>query len=115
MKKIITILVLVLAGATSFAQYNRQVVSNNTGYDRGRDAYHANADFARQREFEIARINRDFNFKVQSIESRLFVGRRKKDILIREAQIQRDNEIQMVMSRYRNEAGRFDRHDMNYR
>jgi len=113
MKKIITLLFAVGALATSsFAQYNH---SNNddrqgqygTGRNHGRDdrdwrhSNRGNDYSARTRDFQIEKINRDFNYRIMAIQNDRYMRRREKKAAIREARNERARQIQMVNERFR--------------
>ena len=113
MKKIITLLFAVGAFATSFAQYNHhqnndgnQYVnsSGNGNYNRDdKDWRHFNRGniySSNSRDFQIAKINRDFDFRIQSILHDRYLRRREKKAAIRNAEKQRSAQIQMVNERF---------------
>lgn len=124
MKKIITLLFSVAAFATSFAQYNHQQNNDdrnyrteNTGsgqyanssngnrnYDRDdRDWRHFNQGniySEKGRDFQIEKINRDFDFQIQAILSDCYLRHREKKAAIRNAEIERSRQIQIVNERF---------------
>jgi hypothetical protein len=124
MKKIITLLFSVGAFATSFAQYNHQQNNDdrnyrteskhddqyanssngNRNYDRyDRDRRHFNKGnnySAKGRDFQIEKINSDFDFQVQAIQCDRSLRRREKKAAIRHAEIERSRRIQMVNERF---------------
>ncbi|MDQ2719198.1 MAG: hypothetical protein M3Z26_05490 [Bacteroidota bacterium] len=119
MKKIITLLLFVGACATSFAQYghdndnhDHDQYSNSGGWHDNRGDGDHGYYSERDRDFQIAKINRDFNFQVQSIENDPFMRHHAKKVAIRNAEYQRDRQTQMVNARF---SGHFhsdhDRHD----
>jgi hypothetical protein len=94
MKKIITLLFCVGAFATSFAQYN-------SGYKDDRYAYNENKHFGgnfspKDKEFQIEKINRDFDFKIHAIQNSWNLGRHQKKVIIRNLQKEKSRQIQMV-------------------
>ena len=102
MKKIITLLFCFGAFTTSFAQYNHQQNNHdknsrtenkwddqyanssngNRSYDRDdKDRRHFNNGnnySANGKDFQIEKINRDFDFQVQAIKSDRYLRRREK-------------------------------------
>jgi len=117
MKKIITLLFSVGAFATSFAQYNHRqnnderegqysTSSNgNRNYDRDDKEWghfnKGNNYSVRAKEFQIEKINRDFNYRVMAIQNDRYMRRREKKAAIRNAQNERSRQIQMVNERFR--------------
>ena len=122
MKKFITLLLAVGAFATSFAQYNHH--QNNDGWndrpgskrdDQYANSSHGNRNYdgddrghynrgnrysQKEREFQIEKINRDFDFKVRAIKSDPYLRRREKRAAIRNAEIERSRQIQFVNERF---------------
>ena len=130
MKKIITLLFSLGAFTISFAQYDHQRnnddrnyrtenkrddqyagSSNGDGYhDRdARDRRHSdkgNYYSAKERDFQVERINREFDFRIQAIQSDRYLRRRAKRAAIRDAEIERSRQIQMVNERFNNNHSR---------
>lgn len=120
MKKIITLLFFAGAFATSFAQYNQQQNNDDRNYrtENNRDDQYANSSngnrnydrdnkdwrhfnqgniySVRERDFKIEKINRDFNFQIQAIECDRYLRRREKKAAIRNAEMERSRQIQLV-------------------
>jgi hypothetical protein len=126
MKKIFTLLFAVgifsMAQAQSGNRDNRQFDQRNdqptdqrdynSGYGRGKDIVvndgyydkggrYDNNSFSsgRDRDMQIARINREYDFKIQSVRSNFFMGWFQKQKQIRFLQDQRQREISMVYAR----------------
>jgi hypothetical protein len=124
MKKIITLLFSLGAFTISFAQYDHQGNNDDKNYrtenkrddqyarssngdryyDRDdRDRRHfdkGNYNSAKARDFQVEKINRDFNFRIQAIQSDRYLRRREKKAAIRNAEIERSRQIQMVNERF---------------
>ena len=113
MKKFITLLFLVGAFATSFAQYNHQqnrdnqyANSSNGNGNYGRDNKdwrhfnEVNIYSVKARDFQIEKINRDFDSRVQAIQCDRYLRRREKKAAIRDAETERSRQIQMVNERF---------------
>lgn len=114
MKKSIAILALVFAATTSFAQYNnRSQKSNNYPPNHNYGVYN-NGNYANQKAVEIARINREYYYTIQRIESNRFVSHRQKRMMIREAEQRRDQQIQICNSRFNGYNNQARRYDNNY-
>lgn len=114
MKKILILLLSVGFFSATFAQGNHQ---QKDRYDRN-DQYasasngrygnqndhrfddHRNVSYENQRAIEIQRINREYNYKVQSIENNRYMKNRQKKLAIRDAMEERVNQIQMLNARY---------------
>lgn len=109
MKKIITLAFCIGVFTTSFAQYNHGDYNDNlndrnaTTFERGYGT-HRNSFSERERNFEIARINREFKMKVYSIRHNHFMRHHQKKLAIRSAEYERASQIQMVNSRFYNQS-----------
>lgn len=129
MKKIFTLLVAVAVFAAVNAQNgdNRQQGQwnnnqqndqwnnrNNNGY--GRDDHYNNGrkGMERRRDMEIARINRDYEFRIERVRNNFFMNRFEKRRQISYLQEMRDREIRKVYYQYSN-RGRNDRRDWDDR
>jgi hypothetical protein len=121
MKKIITLLFCLCVFATSFAQYhwqnddriyreNRQddhYANSSYGdhyYDRDdRRHGHFNIQFvfsAGDRNFQIERINRDFDHKVEAIQCDPYMRHHEKREAIRNIEYERTRQIDLVNERF---------------
>lgn len=105
MKKIIILLFSVGAITTSFAQYNDPY--GNANWNPANAQYASNVQYgygnhfsARDRDFQIAKINQDFNFKVQSIENDYYMRHYQKRAAIRNAEYERARQIHIVNARF---------------
>ncbi len=113
MKKIIALLFSVGIFATSFAQDNhrqrdgddRYVYNQRNNYDKG---YNPEGN----KEFQIARINRNFDFKVLAIQNDYGLRRHQKKVAIRNAERERNVQIRLIKSRP-GSWNRAQRHDEN--
>jgi hypothetical protein len=117
MKKFITLLFSLGAFATSFAQYNHQQNNDDKNYRRD-DQYanssndnpnygkewrhfnHGNIFSAKERDFQIEKINQDFVFRIKVIQHDRFLRHREKKAAIRNAEIERSRQIQLVNERF---------------
>lgn len=117
MKKIITLLLLAGIFTASYAQENHahnnkysrndQYTSeshgryNNGDHDRdepnGREGYQQrNRSYAYQRQIQIGRINREYNYKVLSIQHNGYMNNRQKRLAIRDVKKERNYQLQMM-------------------
>ena len=129
MKKIFTLLFAVgmftLAQAQPGSRDNRQndqrdynsgygkgndVVIDNHTYDNRDNRYDDRFSIERKRNMEIARINREYDYKIQRVWSNFFMGRYEKERQIRFLQEQRQREIRMVYSRFSETGHGYDDH-----
>ena len=100
MKKIIALLFAVGIFATSFAQDNhrqrdrddRYVYNQEGNYDKGYNP-------ERNKEFQIAQINRKFDFKIRVIQNDYRLRRHQKKVAIRNAEHERNVQIHLIKSR----------------
>lgn len=109
MKKIITLLLSAGIITASYAQgnyghnnrYNRNKEYapashrgyNNRDYDRDDMYKNRNNSFVDQRQIQIGRINRQFNYKVWSIQHNRYMSNRQKRFAIRDAKKERNYQI----------------------
>ena len=120
MKKIFTLLVSVTMFASAFAQYKTGGMKDDR-YNKGNDVTYNNGSFkkddkrsdnfysfgTRERDMQIAQINREYDRKIQDIKSRFFIPRFKKEQMICQLNNQRNDEIKRVYARF---SG-YDKHD----
>lgn len=115
MKKIITLLVSVTMVAIAVAQPGRDYGNGgygNGGYDRGKDIT-VNVDWgkkdrdndvyffsAKDRDMEIAMINRDIDHKIQSVKMKFFMSRFKKAQAISQLEDERSFKIDQVNKKF---------------
>jgi hypothetical protein len=124
MKKIFTLFfafsMIAVAQAQSVSRHPMPPIpqqDHGTGYDRGSDngrdvayndygkgnRYDDRVSIERKKNMEIARINREYDIKVQRVRNGFFLFRFEKDRQIRILEQQRQQEIRMVMARYNND------------
>ena len=137
MKKIFTLLVAVgfitLAQAQPGYGKNSQHDQRNhpstgekdydNGYDNGRDdgkfdnesRYDRIISPERQRDMEIARINREYDFKIQKVRENFFKSRSQKNRQIRFLKDQRKREIRMTYAKFSDDIRRYNDHDVHSR
>ena len=98
MKQIFTLLISLGAFATSFAQYNPDHRDNHYTYIQighaGGDFYHGD------KEFQIEKINRDFDYKIRQFKMIGRLRRHQKKVAIRELEMERARQIQIVNARF---------------
>ena len=85
---------------------------NKNGYDNGKDwGYNNNSRYddrfsmERKRDMEIARINREYDWKIQRVRNSFFLFRYEKERQIRMLQEQRQQEIRMVYMKFSGRRG----------
>jgi len=93
---------------------NRDVVIYDDGFDRNRrfdnnDRFDDRFSSDRRRDLEIAKINREYDYKIQRVQCSFYMSRWEKQRQIRFLEQQRQQEIRMIYSRYDDHRGR--RHD----
>lgn len=128
MKKFFTLLFTTAMLSTAFAQYGQKdqrdrtkesdvyVSNDNRGYDKhdndfdrndkgyGRGAY---IFTAREKNMQIAQINREYDYKIQSVKSRFGIGWYQKKRIINNLEEQRENEIRQVMFKFNSPKNKF--------
>ena len=122
MKKIITLLFASAMFASAFAQYgsNKDWDKNNNdesyakdGKDKhDEDRFKGGYYFTpREREMEIARINREYDYKIQSVRNKFFMRKKQKKRQIEFLKDQRDREIRRVYTRFNDRRNKYHKHD----
>ncbi|MFT3680776.1 MAG: hypothetical protein QM791_10925 [Ferruginibacter sp.] len=109
MKKIITLFVSVFTLTVAFAQYGP---GNDYGKERNAvysDRYKKDGDrrrndhytaLKRERDMQVAEINREYDRKIQMVRNKVFMGRSKKERLIYQLEDKRRDEIRNVYAKY---------------
>ena len=108
MKEIFTLLFSAGAFTASFAQSNsHQIDKKNTQYttnseykkiESHRDNIYTFS--AKERDTQIAKINKDYNLKVASIKSSKHINKHDKKVLIQKAQSEKAQQIQEANSKF---------------
>jgi len=135
MKKIFTLLFTAGLFTISYAQGNhghngdygrneQYATTSNGHYDNSdHDRYdhniydQRNHSYANQRQIQMERINRNYYYKVMSIQQNRYMSRRQKKFAIRDAKNEMNYEIQMMNRRFSGYANnnysnnRYGRHD----
>ncbi len=128
MKKIFTLLFATAMLSTAFAQYGQKdrtkendvyVSNDNRGFDKhdndfdrndkgyGRGAY---IFTAREKDMQIAQINREYAYKIQSVKNKPFMSWFQKKRIINNLEEQRENEIRQVMFKFNSPKNKFGDH-----
>ncbi len=104
MKKIITLLFSLGIVAVSFAQYDGSYGyrTDNDAYNRGDHYYKETFDPARSRDFQIQKIDEEFQNRINAIINDPYMRHFEKRDAIRNARIERDRQIEFVNDRFRN-------------
>lgn len=125
MKKIFTLLFSTALLSSAFAQYGQKGQRDN---DKSNDVYVANTShdydkgFAkpgkgydkgayiftvREKDMEIAQINREYAFKIQSVKNKFAMSWFQKKRMINNLEEQRDSEIFQVMRKFNSPKNKF--------
>ncbi len=117
MKKVLALLVAVTLVSSSFAQYR----SNDGGYNKGKEVYNDwgknkndNRDndrysySTRERDLQIANINRNYDQQIREVNHKMFMSRSKKEKAIFRLEIQRREEIKDAYARFNDRRNRYD-------
>jgi hypothetical protein len=120
MKKIFTLLFATAMLSTAFAQYGQKgqkdqgknndvyVSNNNYGNDRhDNDKFGGYIFTSREKDMQIAQINRDYDYKIESVKRQFFMNPFQKARQIKSLQSQRDCEISQVMQKFNNQKNQF--------
>ena len=102
MKTIITLLFSFGIFATSFAQGDRGRFDQNGQYVYGQRNYYNTVHSPHgERQFQIEKINREFDNNIRSIENDFTLRRHQKKVAIRVAERERQRQIRRVNSHFR--------------
>ncbi|HQW84674.1 MAG TPA: hypothetical protein PK987_09445 [Ferruginibacter sp.] len=115
MKKIFTLLFSTAILSTAFAQYGS---NSNQHWDRDNDVYannvyrnHNNNDryffTPRERDFQIAQINREYDYKIRSVKNQFFMGWFQKKRHINYLENKRNSEINAVYAKFNNHRNKY--------
>lgn len=134
MKRIITLLFAAALVVPALAQngypqdkgYNngngRDIVFND-GPGRGNDRFADGYYFSKQeKDYQLMKINREYDQRISAVRNRMFMNRYKKEMMIRQLEDQRRDEIRRIndkfyskKNRWDDRMGRNDRNDRNDR
>ena len=116
MKKIFTLLFSTAMLSTAFAQYGQRDKSNdvyvgngNAGYDKNGKGFDRGTYIftAREKDMQIAQINRQYAYKIQAVKSKFALGLFQKRRMIKNLEDQRDAEIFQVMRKFNSPKNKF--------
>ena len=122
MKKIFTLLFAVgmfaaaqaQPGNRDYRQNDQRDFDNNIDINDNHNPYDdddrfGNSRFSNERKLkmQVARINREFDYKVQRVKSNFYMSRWEKQRLIRSLEDQRQRDIRMLYAKFNNK----NRHD----
>lgn len=117
MKISFTLLFFTALLSSAFAQYGAK---NGGGWDKGKYMYASNENLnhghdnygsyyftPRERDMQIAQINREYDYKIRSVKNQYFVGwfQKKRQISIFENR--RNNEISTVYAKFSERRNQF--------
>lgn len=119
MKKIFTLLFSMALLSTALAQYgskdnqdwnNREVWADNHHRGNGDYGYYFSA---RERDMQIAQINREYNYRIREVKNHFFMGWFQKKRQVNYLQNKRNSEINAVYAKFNDRRNRFN-HDRRY-
>ena len=79
---------------------------NDKGYGRGTYVF-----TVREKNMQIARINREYDYKIQSVKNRFGIGWHQKNRIINNLENQRDEEIFQVIRKFKSHRNKFRDYD----
>jgi hypothetical protein len=88
----------------------KDIAVNHNPYDKDDHYGNDRFSFERKRDMEIARINREYDYKIQKVRNNFFMWRYEKERQIRFLQEQRQREIRMVYVKFPDNRRRYDDH-----
>ena len=116
MKKLFTLLFAAALMTTAFAQYDpREEWDNNKRDDFEKDSrsYHDNGFKGTyyftpaERDMEIAQINREYDYKIQSVKRKFYMDRNQKMRQVRFLEEQKYMRIQSVLAKFGDRRNKF--------
>lgn len=124
MKTIFTLLFTMAMFSTTFAQYGQKgprdkdidvyVSVDNKDFRHHDKNYGGYVFTPRERDMQIAQINREYNFKIQSVKNKHFISWYQKKRMINNLEAEREQEIAQVIRKFKspkNQFGDFGRKD----
>lgn len=89
--------------------------NNNNHYWHNGDRNRKDYNFAeREKDIQIAQINREYNNRIQSVRNKFFMGRYQKERIINSLQFQRQEEIRSVMINFNRRDNGYGRRNNRY-
>lgn len=122
MRKIITLLFVSAMLTSAFAQYDPKNKWNKNNkddsyskdgkYDEGDDYRYKNSYYftPRERDMEISRINREYDYRIQSVKNKYFMNWYQKKRQIEFLKDQREREIRRVYARFNDRRNKYHMH-----
>ena len=103
MKKIITLLFSLGVFVTSFAQYNQGHNNRDDQYVYNQRDHYGKGNYSsvKEKNFQLARINREYDYKIQAIKNNRYLNRREKKAAIKNAEKERKAQIKIVNERFK--------------
>lgn len=86
----------------NYSRDDKNYGRDNRGFDRGAYTF-----TLREKDMQIARIYREYDYKIQSVKARNFMSWYQKKRLINDLQNQRDNEIAGINYRFNSSKNKF--------
>jgi hypothetical protein len=123
MKKMFTLLFSLAMLTSAFAQYDPKDDWNRNkgdGYSKDDKHRHDNHDdrfnggfyfSPRERDMQIEQINREYDYKIQSVKNKYFMSWYQKKRQIEFLKDQRDKEIRMVYARFNDRRNKYNDRD----
>jgi hypothetical protein len=94
---------------------DKSFVAINISFDRDDRFGNSRISNVRKRDMQIARINREYDYRIQRVRNSFFMSRWEKQRQVRFLQDQRQQEIRMVYAKFSKRNHRDDRYDRNDR
>jgi len=122
MKKIFTMMIAAMMVTSAFAQYeqkedwngkDRNDIAKADGknsydrYDKHDDRGNTYYFTPREKDMQIAQINRNYDYKIRSVQNKFFMGWFEKRRQVKFLEQQRDCEIKAVMDKFNNRNNLF--------
>lgn len=96
----------------------KDVVYNDGPGNRGYDKNDKFSDFyyfsKQEKEYQIMKINREYDQKISAVRSRMFMNRYKKETIIRQLEDQRRDEIRCINEKFFSKKNRWGDRNDNY-
>lgn len=119
MKKIFTLLFTAAILTSAFAQYDSKdewgkngnddvfAKNGNDKHDKDGGGYGSYYFTPRERDMQIAQINREYEYRIQSVRNKFFMSWYQKKCQIEVLKDQREREIRMVYAKFNDRRNRY--------
>lgn len=108
MKKFFTLLISAMLFSSAFAQHDKGRDKEYNRHEKKEDDHFGDrySFNTRERDRQIMSINREYDYKIQAVNNKLFMNRFKKARIINALEDQRWAEVKMIYAKFNDRYGR---------